>query len=235
MDLGTESRLDLIEQLAKAANVTAARCHDRETAATHFRVRYTVYAREGFTMQELCPDGMESDPHDARAIHFLAWHCDQPVATLRMIPPPPVRRLSADPSLTSVPAFFSLYDVVNVPPLDHQADETRTAELGRLCVLPSHRLMSEVAILALARAAYIEAAKMQIDHWICYVRRPLVTLLRRMNITFETLTPLEPTPWNLQIRNHFPHYFSTDVQLLLIPLKTALDSVHIGSRQSRYL
>jgi len=227
MDPDTNARLDLIEQVAGAAGVSAARCHDTETTAAHFRLRYSVYAREGFTMQELCPDGMESDPHDARAIHFLAWHRDQPIASLRMIPPPPVRKVAADPTLATAPAFFSLYDVVNVPPLDQHANEARTAELGRLCILPSHRLMSEVVILALARAAYIEAADLDIDHWICYVRRPLVNLLRRMNISFDILTPLEHTPWNLQIRRHFPHYFSTDVQLLLIPLKTALHSIHV--------
>lgn len=116
MDATGMAKLDAIQQMAEANDIRAVRCSNEATTQTHFRLRYAMYTRDAFTTGSLYPDGMERDPHDTRAMHFVAFHRQDPVGTLRMIPPPLNCAAPVDSLAQPLPPF-GLCDLVNLPAL----------------------------------------------------------------------------------------------------------------------
>lgn len=93
LEIGDALAADLLAGLDPLRFEEAANDGDREAA---FRLRYRVIVERGMSAAADFPDGIEHDDFDVGAVHILGKDRDRPIATCRLVPPVPGRRLPVE-------------------------------------------------------------------------------------------------------------------------------------------
>jgi|GEM_PF-1488083 len=166
-----------------------------------FHLRYQVYCLErGFEPIEECRDGVETDAHDDRAIHFITRYRH----TGRALG---VTRLVMDHSDAPLPI-----EAHGIAAVNHELDRQRgmgrrlgevsrlavTRELKQLCrpaspqggeprpprIIPLHVSLGLLALL------YKKSCQQRISHWVVLLDAALVRCYARFGIQGEPLGPI---------------------------------------------
>ena len=167
-------------------------------------LRYQVYCEEcGFLTPEDCPNGRESDEHDANSAHFAALNQQRELSGyVRLVLPDAIQTFPFQ-----VPCV-TLLDGVVLPPA------SRSAEISRLMVRKDYRSRhgklppggasdeeagpasahemrnpSPQILLSLYREMYTYSLQNEIRYWYAAMERSLARMLIRMNFGFHQIGP----------------------------------------------
>ena len=150
----------------------AADDSEREIA---YRLRGSVVVANGWRSAVELDDGMERDSYDERAVHILGWDGSMPVATGRIVLPP------------NLPTEAACELVIE--PVGHVAD------VGRMCVAPTHQGREHAAFVGLMCRLYQEVRIQGYEVACGMMSAPARTLVRLFGLHLEVLGP-EQVHWN---------------------------------------
>ena len=183
------------------------------TAPNHLRelfaLRYQVYCVErGFLSQDEYPNGEESDPFDAGAVHFAAVdRVGKVLGSVRLVQHTPefgfpyqehCRNLFAGAKELPVEGAAEISRLVvsksNLRRLeDRDADFIDTTLTGHSVFRGSERRSSsrcEAIVLGLYKAMYQYCLEAGITHWYAAMERSLIRLLARYGVSFSPIGPI---------------------------------------------
>jgi hypothetical protein len=140
-----------------------------------FRLRGQAVLAQGWCSPEELPDGIECDDYDSRAIHVVGWDGDIPMSTGRIVLPP------------GLPTEEACQIVVE--PAGNVAD------VGRMCVAPSHQSREHAAFVGLMCRLYQVVRAQGYDIACGMMTPPARSLVRHLGLHLEVLGPERPY-WN---------------------------------------
>ena len=173
-----------------------------------FALRYQVYCVErGFLSQENYPNGEESDPYDATAVHFAAVdRSGKLLGSVRLVrhtpgigfpyqnycrdTSPGARELPVDDAMEISRLVVSKALLRRFE--DRDSDFIDTAATARLSPTGVERRSSsrcEWIVLGLYKAMYQYCVEAGINHWYAAMERSLVRLLKRYGVIFFPIGP----------------------------------------------
>lgn len=150
-------------------------CDDPEDVRSTQALRFEVYCEEkGWIDPSTCPEGLEADEFDLRAIHFLATDDDgTPLGTSRLI-------LG---SRETLPAAEHLdLSAVGLDPAD-------VVEYSRLAIKRSGRSQDLRVFLGLTMSAWQWSTVHSMKAWLAVSDLPLFHLLRRLGLPAIAVGP----------------------------------------------
>ena len=174
-----------------------------------FALRYQVYCVErGFLSQENYPNGEESDPYDATAVHFAAVdRSGKLLGSVRLVrhtpgigfpfqnycrdTSPGARELPVDDAMEISRLVVSKALLRRFEDRDSDfIDATATARLSPTGVERRSRSRCEWIVLGLYKAMYQYCVEAGINHWYAAMARSLVRLLSRYGVSFSPIGPV---------------------------------------------
>lgn len=174
-----------------------------------FALRYQVYCVErGFLSQENYPNGEESDPYDAAAVHFAAVDRNgKVIGSVRLVrhtpgigfpyqnycrdTSPGARELPVDDAMEISRLVVSKALLRRFEDRDSDfIDATATARLTPTGIERRSNSPSEGIVLGLYKAMYQYCVDAGINHWYAAMERSLVRLLKRYGFSFSPIGPV---------------------------------------------
>ena len=174
-----------------------------------FALRYQVYCVErGFLSQENYPNGEESDPYDATAVHFAAVDCSgKLLGSVRLVrhtpgigfpyqnycrdTSPGARELPVDDAMEISRLVVSKALLRRFEDRESDSiDATATARLTSTGIERRSNSPSEWIVLGLYKAMYQYCVEAGINHWYAAMERSLVRLLKRYGFSFSPIGPV---------------------------------------------
>jgi hypothetical protein len=142
-----------------------------EDRAVAFRIRHRAVLQQGWAKP--CPDGLEHDEFDDRAVQILGWDGETAICTGRLVLPP-------GPLPTELAAG------IRVQPHGSVVD------VGRMTVLPGYRSYRAAAFIALLCRLYLEMRERGFEVACGMMSAPARALTERLGLRLELLGPELP-------------------------------------------
>jgi N-acyl-L-homoserine lactone synthetase len=159
------------------------RARSTEDLIAVFGLRYRIYCEErGFLPASHYPDRLETDRHDAHAVHFAAFDNHGVIAAAARLV------VTQEQGYLPYQEHCAVFDGVSAPV------PASTAEVSRLVLNRGYRKppgggpLGSV-VLEIYRAMYRYSVAHGIGHWYAAMERPLHRLLHRYGFHFSAIGP----------------------------------------------
>jgi GNAT superfamily N-acetyltransferase len=167
-------RLDRVarELIARAAPVRFATATSDSDRRGLYALRYRTVVEEGWVQPEALPEGLESDVHDADAVHLIGWDGEVMAATVRLVIPGPDRLLPTEEA----------FELSVVP-------RGEVVDVGRGIVAPHYRGLGHATFFGLLAAAWLETRALGFRQVCATIAPSMLPHYRAMGFHVNVLGP----------------------------------------------